>query len=841
MKLYGRLPYVVVYILCLYGHKFVEPINSDYDRAPRSQNQRHRRDQYISPPADGYHSDTSDPNRCLISLDIKDKLTTNRIIYRRDDVKKTDTFIAKYPYIFYKIRRKDEILWKAEDEKYFPRVVIKESPTGQPFFRIYYTDEATESEIEYESPSDTAPRTIHKSVPGSPKPQAQPLPDDSVIPVINVDLRYKKSNQYITYEREDVKNREMFTTKGPYLIKKVIDGDEILWQSRNGMYAYRVIYKPDPVSPKLKVFFPEDEESMPEQPPERSRAKSPVPSRARSTEPLRARSPAPSRATSQESLHRKKAETSKHKLESDSDMDIRIITRSDLESASDTDSKRKQRRDGRRRRHSSSESEREAKPEPRVKQEPRLQHPPVPLPRLAPQARTAGGPSGGRHFEYQSSAEPIFEPTARPQRKPATEPSRVPRDPYEHYSEPEIKADSDQERRQPRHDPRSGPTPDTRPARPPQPARARDRPEEMYSDMPEPEFRPVPPSFVEPHVASGKKIPISVDIEFKFCTYLFDYHRHNNLGTYTPKEGFIFARIKRNDRFYCMGSDVIVWQTHDPKVYSTKVNVLGDTRVVIHLNDGRTLFYKRGFDSQWFRIDKSSYNPIDWNHLLIDLDLSSRRSTQYYEYFAYTNYMGRRKGTYLYVAREKFKFKSVFNNRTTIWAAYTDKECAYKVGVYRAIGGTEQMTVFLLNGKTRTFVRQLYGCGMGSDWYEDIIMPGHGGHDSYRPSSVGQTGQVPAHGRTGVSLNLPNFTGQIKKKLSKLYKYVDISKISNPFSSNSQDRFVKLEDFHTGDMGNVKQASSAPDGVSSRNRTFTFDDDDDDDENMAEYVDFNGI
>ncbi|UKK02133.2 hypothetical protein MACK_001488 [Theileria orientalis] len=766
-------------------------------------------------------------------------MLVKQIDYRRDNVKKTDTFIAKHPYIFYRIKKNDNILWKAENEQFFPKVVVTEQPDGQSFFRIYYNNEPPVSEIEYEPHSDAAQRNMHKSVPKSAhKSPPEELHSDALIPVITVDLANKRSNEFVTYDREDAKNREIFTTKRPYLIKKVTDQGQVLWESRDSMYAFRIIYRADPINPKMKVFFPEDQEQLPQQP-----AQHP---------PRKISEPLP-----------------KKRVETDTDSDIRIITRSDLESQTEgkteTEYIPRHGRHPKVQQHAIPQSGMETERRPKYHPEPRLLQA-KPKPRVTTGPRT----TGGRHFDYPYSAEPDQEPAAGRHRKTATEPTREPREAYEHYSEPEFRqATTDrQERRERRHEPRPAHRQDdrydsgsegryeSRPAARQQPGPAgvtrdqagysseeipihRTRHQERLEDLPEPEFRPAAPPFVEPHVAAGKKIPMSVDIEFKFSTYLFDYQRHNNLGTYTPKEGFIIAKVRRNDKFYCKGSDVTIWQTHDSRIYSTMVNVLSDTRVVIHLNDGRTLFYKRGFDSQWFRIDKSTYDPIDWNHLLIDLDLASRRSTQYYEFFSYSNYVGRRKGTYLYVAREKFRFKSVYNNRTIIWAAYTEKECAYKVGVYRAIGGTEQVTIFLLNGETRTYIRQLYGLGVGSNWYEDIIMPGYGAPESHR-SHLGhhRRGPPAPSGFMGIPTALQKL-GQLKDKIVNQYNKVDFSKFYqyNPFSGIGQEESPQTQ-YYEGKQFNVKQSRPDPEYGSTRNLTFPFDDDDDDDEGMPEYVDY---
>ncbi|BAM40079.1 uncharacterized protein TOT_020000342 [Theileria orientalis strain Shintoku] len=941
MKKYGIIPYIVVYIVALYGHKFVESINPVYDGTPILQRPRDRIDQYIPAPAEGYRSDTSVQEPCLISLNIKNKNQTDRIDYRRNDAKKTDTFIAKQPYIFYQITRNNEILWKAQNDQFFPRVVVKETPTGESFFRIYYNNEATESDIEYDPPPQTAPRadprTIHQSVPTSGPPSGpETLAKEGVIPVITVDLGYKRSNQYLIYESDASKTREMYTTNKPFLIKKVVQDNEVLWQSRNGMYAYRVLFKQDHEGPRLKVFFPEEQDQLtqqqaqklpeqfpqqvPQQYPQQVPHQFPLqvqqqlhqqvaqqfpqqvqqqhPQQVAQQFPQQVQQQLPQQAAEQFLQHgpQQRAQTApgatpKAKTESDSDMDFRIVTRSDVDSPTEAKSEREVQRarrpyyrvQQRAAQHSGSERRAEPRahpqasvqhpghpgvqthPEPQFRPEPRLVPQPKPQPRLRPEDRR----ESLRDFDYPSSAEPLFERTPRPHQGPDDEPPHTPRAPFEHFSEPEFKSDSDQETRrkrraEPRREHRAEPSYDDREEHryvpreeqrhvpgPPQRAPSEDSderrrrthhiplesdgPEESHKELQEPEFRPVSPAYVDPVVLSGKKIPISLDIEFKFCTYLFDYHRHNNLGTYTTKENFIFAKIRRNDKFYCMGSDVTIWQTNDIKVHSTKVNVISDNRVVIHLNSGKTLFYKRGFDSMWFPVDKSSYDPIDWNHMLLELDIGSRRSTQYYEFFSYSKYISRRKGTYLFVARERFRFKMVYNNRTVIWRAYSEDECAYKVGVYRAIGGTEHVTVFLVNGNTRNFMRQLYGLGMGSNWYEDFVIPGYGG------PTARETSHVPGPpGRTGINLNLPTFTGQIMDKLSKWYNNVDFSKLynRNPFSTNTQEDFNKMAQFHATDSGNVKKPAEETES-SYKNRTFAFDDDDDEDGPQAEYVDFN--
>nr|PVC51102.1 hypothetical protein MACL_00001758 [Theileria orientalis] len=912
MKKYGIIPYIVVYIVALYGHKFVESINPVYDGTPILQRPRDRIDQYIPAPAEGYRSDTSVQEPCLISLNIKNKNQTDRIDYRRNDAKKTDTFIAKQPYIFYQITRNNEILWKAQNDQFFPRVVVKETPTGESFFRIYYNNEATESDIEYDPPPQTAPRadprTIHQSVPTSGPPSGpETLAKEGVIPVITVDLGYKRSNQYLIYESDASKTREMYTTNKPFLIKKVVQDNEVLWQSRNGMYAYRVLFKQDHEGPRLKVFFPEEQdqltqqqaqklpEQFPQQVPQQfsnssinkshsnflnrysnstlskshsnflnrysnsslNKPQSNFPSMGHNSAPKRHQGQLPKpklkviliwisalyqdrMLTLQLKLNRKeKFNVQGGHITGFNNVQRNILGLNVARNQELTHKPRFNTQDI---------------PEFKLTLNPNLDQNPGLCPNLN---RNPGCVLKTDESHYEIS---ITHP--RQNHYLSEHPAHIRGPMMSHLIPPELHSSTSRSlnlkvivTRRPDGNAELSPDVNIEPSlvttiekntdmyqernrdtrRTHHIPLESDGPEESHKELQEPEFRPVSPAYVDPVVLSGKKIPISLDIEFKFCTYLFDYHRHNNLGTYTTKENFIFAKIRRNDKFYCMGSDVTIWQTNDIKVHSTKVNVISDNRVVIHLNSGKTLFYKRGFDSMWFRVDKSSYDPIDWNHMLLELDIGSRRSTQYYEFFSYSKYISRRKGTYLFVARERFRFKMVYNNRTVIWRAYSEDECAYKVGVYRAIGGTEHVTVFLVNGNTRNFMRQLYGLGMGSNWYEDFVIPGYGG------PTARETSHVPGPpGRTGINLNLPTFTGQIMDKLSKWYNNVDFSKLynRNPFSTNTQEDFNKMAQFHATDSGNVKKPAEETES-SYKNRTFAFDDDDDEDGPQAEYVDFN--
>ncbi|XP_952824.1 SfiI-subtelomeric fragment related protein family member, putative [Theileria annulata] len=152
---------------------------------------------------------------------------------------------------------------------------------------------------------------------------------------------------------------------------------------------------------------------------------------------------------------------------------------------------------------------------------------------------------------------------------------------------------------------------------------------------------------------------------------------------YTSKGNSIFSRVK----------DVsVIWNTKDPKKYSTKVLVdTSGLNVSIYLLNGDILhFGDDGTVDGW----KPSSNKI-----ILDVDKTS--STIGYDFV----HEGE---TRTFTAKPGYEFKTVklgktFSEDHTFWKAKKDDECSTKVTVYGVETSVKNINIFLNNNQVKHF------------------------------------------------------------------------------------------------------------------------------------------
>ncbi|UKJ89352.2 hypothetical protein MACJ_002602 [Theileria orientalis] len=74
----------------------------------------------------------------LITLDIRKRSNTSHFKYERDYNKKRDVYTAIRPYLFFEVRRDNDLLWYSRDGRYPDKVYIIPVQGSKPILRVFY-------------------------------------------------------------------------------------------------------------------------------------------------------------------------------------------------------------------------------------------------------------------------------------------------------------------------------------------------------------------------------------------------------------------------------------------------------------------------------------------------------------------------------------------------------------------------------------------------------------------------------------------------------------------------------------------------------------------------------
>ncbi|UVC49997.1 hypothetical protein MACK_003620 [Theileria orientalis] len=85
----------------------------------------------------------------------------------------------------------------------------------------------------------------------------QPLQNDVVYSLIELDIHFKQTDHYVTYKKDPRTEREKFTCKPGYLVCRVVKNGHLIAEARNEQYFDRVIiYKDQAGNKNLRCMFP---------------------------------------------------------------------------------------------------------------------------------------------------------------------------------------------------------------------------------------------------------------------------------------------------------------------------------------------------------------------------------------------------------------------------------------------------------------------------------------------------------------------------------------------------------------------------------------------------------
>ncbi|UKJ90713.2 hypothetical protein MACJ_001647 [Theileria orientalis] len=91
-------------------------------------------------------------------------------------------------------------------------------------------------------------------VPGPANPSAQ------ASNLLTVEINLKQSSSVIVYERDDKRERDIFTAMGSHLFGRATMNGTVVWTAKNNEYPYRITVKRDDNGqPKIKIYMPENQ------------------------------------------------------------------------------------------------------------------------------------------------------------------------------------------------------------------------------------------------------------------------------------------------------------------------------------------------------------------------------------------------------------------------------------------------------------------------------------------------------------------------------------------------------------------------------------------------------
>ncbi|UKJ89135.2 hypothetical protein MACJ_002382 [Theileria orientalis] len=176
-----------------------------------------------------------------LSLRIDIRENNYRYSYKKKD--KTETYTAKYAFLFKMVRQHKATIWQTSSKDlYASKVEIIEEKRAV----IYHVNEE-KSEIEF-----------------------QPEPDVFVIYLVEANVDVKHSTNEIVYKKNETKQREKFICRPGYLIDKIWRHGKAVWPPKvdveegqkppDPVYSHKVVIEQVDGRPNMRVFFHESEQ-----------------------------------------------------------------------------------------------------------------------------------------------------------------------------------------------------------------------------------------------------------------------------------------------------------------------------------------------------------------------------------------------------------------------------------------------------------------------------------------------------------------------------------------------------------------------------------------------------
>nr|PVC54434.1 hypothetical protein MACL_00003082 [Theileria orientalis] len=169
------------------------------------------------------------PEGHFITLNIWDTFNSRAVKFIRDDRKNADNFIARYPYLFYRIKSGDRVLWRSKGNKYVHKLKVIYTENGKYRIKVVF--------VEFNR------RSGQFTPPGH--------------PIVNINIKHCRSTDVFKYNNRG--HVHIFTARRPYLFNTVFNGNNVIWAPRTYEYPDIVFVKFRTYGNNLlRVYFPRE-------------------------------------------------------------------------------------------------------------------------------------------------------------------------------------------------------------------------------------------------------------------------------------------------------------------------------------------------------------------------------------------------------------------------------------------------------------------------------------------------------------------------------------------------------------------------------------------------------
>nr|PVC50386.1 hypothetical protein MACL_00002310 [Theileria orientalis] len=193
---------------------------------------------------------------------------------------------------------------------------------------------------------------------------------------------------------------------------------------------------------------------------------------------------------------------------------------------------------------------------------------------------------------------------------------------------------------------------------------------------------------------------ISLDVNVKETCYRYEYKVYDT-GTYSPKYDFVFKRIYQSPLLWKFSEGEVIWNAEKEEECAIKVVIDGTganstpSNVTIYLVNGQIRHFSRPtFFSKWREISKDVALDISKIESTLQIDFTLQGKFQYY------------------VANHDFKIKKVVDRNVVLWEAKTPNYCK-RAMLRGARTQNKELTLYLPSGP-RIFRKQ----GKKNPWVE---------------------------------------------------------------------------------------------------------------------------
>ncbi|UKJ88553.1 hypothetical protein MACJ_001796 [Theileria orientalis] len=186
----------------------------------------------------------------FVTVDINVKRSSSKIVYIRNERRQRDIYTSISPHLIYKVTNGEKVLWRAKDENYSDKVLIRLDEYGSPILRVYYP---RDYDREYEHATAAIIRGIKEELEQAGPPTVGP---EEELAFLIIDSRRRDSAEL---EREGFAKVDKAIGKGVYDVHRLKKRDRdaieeglerpadgvLLMYDRKGKPVFKVSYPPD--------------------------------------------------------------------------------------------------------------------------------------------------------------------------------------------------------------------------------------------------------------------------------------------------------------------------------------------------------------------------------------------------------------------------------------------------------------------------------------------------------------------------------------------------------------------------------------------------------------------